>query len=172
MELTDKKALILVEQQYNDYELWYPYYRLLEAGAEVSLLGPEAGQVYSGKEGTKAKTDLSMHEAQAKDYQVLVIPGGYAPDHLRRHAELVQLVRSMHEQGKVIAAICHAGWMLASAKILPGRNVTSVPAIKDDLVHAGAKWADQEVVRDGNLITSRKPADLPAFMREVISALS
>ncbi len=172
MELTGKKALIMVEQQYNDYELWYPYYRLLEAGAEVSLLGPEAGQDYPGKEGTKAKTDLDMHKVQAKDYQVLIIPGGYAPDHLRRHAELVQLVRSMHEQGKVIAAICHAGWMLASAGILPGKNVTSVPAIKDDLVHAGAKWADQEVVRDGNLITSRKPADLPAFMREVISALS
>jgi protease I len=168
MELKGKKAIVLVEQMYNDYEFIYPLYRLREAGAETFVVGPEAGKKYPGKEGTSAKSDLAAKDVSPAEYSVLIIPGGYAPDHMRRHKAMVDLVKNMHEQGKIVAAICHAGWMLASAKILKGLKVTSFIAIKDDLVHAGANWVDEEVVIDKNLITSRTPDDLPAFMRAVI----
>jgi protease I len=168
MELKGKKAIVLVEQMYNDYEFIYPLYRLREAGAETFVVGPEAGKKHPGKEGTSAKSDLAAKDVSPAEYSVLIIPGGYAPDHMRRHKAMVDLVKNMHEQGKIVAAICHAGWMLASAKILKGLKVTSFIAIKDDLVHAGANWVDEEVVIDKNLITSRTPDDLPAFMRAVI----
>ena len=171
MELKGKKAIVLIEDMYNDYEFIYPYYRLLEAGAEVLVVGPEAGRVYHGKAGTTARSTASALEVQPADFAGLVIPGGYAPDMMRRHEAMVNLVREMDRQGKVVAAICHAGWMLASAKILKGRTVTSFFAIKDDLVHAGATWVDQEVVEDGRLITSRTPDDLPVFMRTVVRAM-
>ena len=171
MELKGKKAIVLIEDMYNDYEFIYPYYRLLEAGAEVLVVGPEAGQVYHGKAGTTAQSTASALEVEPGDFAGLVIPGGYAPDMMRRHEAMVNLVREMDSQGKVVAAICHAGWMLASAKILNGRTVTSFFAIKDDLVHAGATWVDQEVVEDGRLITSRTPDDLPVFMRTVVRAM-
>ncbi|MBC7354649.1 MAG: type 1 glutamine amidotransferase [Desulfomicrobiaceae bacterium] len=171
MELTGRKVMIFVEEMYNDYEYIYPYYRLLEAGAEVAVVGPAAGAKYTGKAGTTAVTTLAAAEAKAAEFAGLVIPGGYAPDMMRRHPAMVDLVRQMDAAGKVVAAICHAGWMLASAKILRGRTVTSFFAIRDDLEHAGATWIDQEVVQDGNLITSRTPADLPAFMRAVVAAL-
>lgn len=171
MELKDKKAIVLIEDMYNDYEFIYPYYRLLEAGAEVLVVGPVAGQVYHGKSGTTARSTASALEVEPADFAGLVIPGGYAPDMMRRHEAMVNLVREMDSQGKVVAAICHAGWMLASAKILTGRTVTSFFAIKDDLVHAGATWVDQEVVEDGRLITSRTPDDLPVFMRTVVRAM-
>jgi protease I len=169
MELKGKKAIVFIEQMYNDYEFIYPFYRLREAGAETYIVGPEAGKTYPGKEGTSARSDLAAKDVNPEEYSVLIIPGGYAPDHMRRHRAMVDLVRSIHEQGKIVAAICHAGWMLASAKILNGLKVTSFFAIKDDLEHAGATWVDEEVVKDNNLITSRTPDDLPAFMRAVIS---
>ncbi len=169
MELQGKKAMVFVEQMYNDYEFIYPYYRLREAGAETHVVAPRAGEIYPGKEGTSVKSDLGAEEVRADQYSVLIIPGGYAPDHMRRNKNMVQLVKSMHKQGKIVAAICHAGWMLASAGILKGAKVTSFIAIKDDLENAGADWIDQEVVIDGNLITSRTPDDLPAFMRSVIN---
>jgi len=169
MELKGKKAAILVESMFNDYELWYPFYRLKEAGAEVRLIGPEAEKVYAGKEGTKATSDLAAQGMDFQEYDLLVIPGGYAPDHMRRHEAMVSLVREMVQAGKVVAAICHAGWVLVSARVLKGRTVTSFFAIKDDMVNAGATWVDEEVVQDGNLITSRTPADLPAFMRTILT---
>ena len=172
MELKGKKAIVLIEDMYNDYEFIYPYYRLLEAGAEVLVVGPEAGRVYHGKAGTTARSTASALEVQPADFAGLVIPGGYAPDMMRRHEAMVNLVREMDSQGKVVAAICHAGWMLASAKILQGRTVTSFFAIKDDLVNAGATYVDEAVVVDGNLISSRTPADLPAFMPAIIAALA
>lgn len=171
MELKGKKAIVLIEDMYNDYEYIYPYYRLLEAGAEVQVVGPKAGQVYTGKAGTTAKSTAAAREVKVEEFAGVFIPGGYAPDIMRRHEAMVNLVREMDAQGKVVAAICHAGWMLASAKILKGRTVTSFFAIKDDLVHAGANWVDQEVVEDGRLITSRTPDDLPAFMRAVVRAI-
>jgi protease I len=172
MNLAGKKVFILVETIYNDLEFWYPYYRLKEAGAEVIVVGPMGGMVYNGKAGLPVKADAGMADVIAADCDGLIIPGGYAPDHMRRHPQMVQLVRDCVESGKIVAAICHAGWMLASADVLHGRTVTSFFAIKDDLVHAGATFVDQEVVVDGNIITSRTPDDLPPFMRAIISALA
>jgi deglycase len=172
MELTGKKIFILTETTYNDLEFWYPYYRLKEAGAEVIVVGPVGGMIYKGKAGLPVKTDVGMKDVSADECDGLVIPGGYAPDHMRRHPEMIQLVKNCVTSGKIVAAICHAGWMLASADILSGRTVTSFFAIKDDLIHAGANYVDREVVVDGNIITSRKPDDLPAFMKAIISALS
>jgi protease I len=171
MELQGKNVVIPVESLFNTFEFWYPYYRLKEAGADVTVVGSGSADTYTGKPGTEIKVDTSIEQVSADNYDGMVIPGGYAPDIMRRYPKMVQLVKDLFDGGKVVAAICHAGWMLASAKILPGKTVTSFFAIKDDLVHAGAEWVDQEVVVDGNLITSRTPDDLPAFMRAVIAAL-
>ncbi|MBC7098100.1 type 1 glutamine amidotransferase [Candidatus Bipolaricaulota bacterium] len=170
MGLEKKRVAVLVADLYQELEFWYPYLRLKEEGAEVVAVGPEAGE-YRSKLGYPAKADLSGKEALAQAFDAVVIPGGYAPDHMRRSPELVELVRRMAEQGKVVAAICHGGWMLASARVVEGKRVTSFYAIRDDLENAGATWVDEPVVRDGNLITSRVPSDLPAFLREIISAL-
>ncbi|MHB0958509.1 MAG: type 1 glutamine amidotransferase domain-containing protein [Pirellulaceae bacterium] len=172
MELQRKKVAILVEQLYEDLELWYPYYRLKEAGAEVVIVGPKARETYPSKHGYPAKSDQAADDVSAGDFDAVVIPGGYSPDHMRRSKAMVRLVRDMDAQGKTIAAICHGGWMLCSADVLKNRRVTSYSSIKDDVTHAGAQWVDEEVVEDGNLITSRQPADLPAFMRAVVQALS
>ena len=171
MELEGKKVVILVGEMFNDLEFWYPYYRLKEAGAGVIIVGSEKEKTYAGKSGTHVKSEAAAENVSVAKYDGIVIPGGYAPDHMRRHPAMVRLVRDFAEEGKLVAAICHAGWMLASAEILQGRTVTSFFAIKDDLVHAGANWVDQEVVKDGKIITSRNPDDLPAFMKTVISAL-
>ncbi|MBS3779322.1 MAG: type 1 glutamine amidotransferase [Desulfovermiculus sp.] len=171
MQLKGKKAMVMIEDMFNDYEFIYPYYRLLEAGLEVQVVGPEAGKSYAGKSGTTARSTLSASQADAGDFDVLVIPGGYAPDHMRRHKEMVDLVRAMVEKDKVVGAICHAGWMLASAEVLQGKKMTSFYAIKDDMVHAGADWVDQEVVVDKKLVTSRTPDDLPAFMRSILELM-
>ena len=173
MELpANKKIVILVEQTFNDQEFWYPYYRLKEAGADVLVVGSGSASSYTGKAGTQIKVDLDADGVDAEAVDGIVIPGGYAPDHMRRYPAMVKLVKDIFDARKVVAAICHAGWMLASAKILQGRTVTSFFAIKDDLIHAGAHWVDQEVVVDGRLITSRTPNDLPAFMKAVIKALT
>ena len=171
MELAGKKVIIPVEQMFNDLEFWYPYYRLKEAGAHVTVVGSGSAEHYIGKSGTTIKVDVSADQVKVSEFDGIVIPGGYAPDHMRRYPEMIALVKNLFEDRKTVATICHAGWMLASAKILEGRNVTSFFAIKDDLIHAGANWIDEEVVVDGNLITSRKPDDLPAFMKAVIAAL-
>jgi protease I len=171
MELKGKKVIVLVEQMYNDLEFWYPYYRLKEAGAEVVVVGSGSAEEYSGKAGLPCRPDSTADNISAADFNGIIIPGGYAPDHMRRHPSMVKLVKDLFDAGKVVAAICHAGWMLASAEIVSGQTVTSFFAIKDDLVHAGANWVDREVAVDGNLITSRTPDDLPAFMQAVIAAL-
>lgn len=137
----------------------------------MTVIAPRAGS-YASKHGAPAKADIAVSEARADRFDALVIPGGYAPDHMRRVPAMVAFLREMHDRGKVVAAICHAGWMLASAEIVNGRKVTGFFSIKDDLVHAGAEWLDREVVRDGNLITSRTPDDLPAFCRALIEALA
>ena len=171
MQLQGKKVAILVENMFNVFEFWYPYYRLKEAGAKVVVVGSGSAEVYTGKPATEVKADVSADQVSASDFDGMVIPGGYAPDIMRRYPKMVQLVKEMYEAGKVVAAVCHAGWMLASADILKGKTATSYFSIKDDMVHAGADWVDEEVVVDGNLITSRKPDDLPAFMRAIITAL-
>ena len=171
MELKGKKVVILIENLYNEFEYWYPYYRLKEAGAKVITVGT-GSKDYSSKVGIPAKADIDAKNISAADFDGMVIPGGYAPDVMRRHASMVKLVKEANDTGKIIAAICHAGWMLASADIVKGKRLTSYFSIKDDMVHAGANWVDQEVVIDGNLITSRTPDDLPAFMRAIIKALT
>ncbi|MDJ0783334.1 MAG: type 1 glutamine amidotransferase domain-containing protein [Desulfosarcinaceae bacterium] len=171
MELETKRVILLTENMFNDLEFWYPYYRLKEAGATVTVVGSTA-DAFTGKAGTQVTADAGAEAVSVNDYDALVIPGGYAPDLMRRHAAMVDLVRDTDTAGKPVAAICHAGWMLASAKILAGRRVTSFFAIKDDLIHAGAEWVDEAVVVDGNLITSRTPDDLPAFMRAIITVMA
>ena len=171
MELKGKRAAVLVEQLYQEMEVWYPVYRLRDAGCQVTLVGPEAGQTYPSKLGYPATSDRAARDVSADDFDLLVIPGGYAPDHMRRCSPMVRLVSAMAEQGKPVAAICHGPWMLCSTQALKGRKVTCFFAIKDDVINAGAKYVDAEVVRDGNIITSRKPDDLPAFMRTVIDAV-
>ncbi|MDR7521569.1 MAG: type 1 glutamine amidotransferase domain-containing protein [Armatimonadota bacterium] len=172
MDLTGTRVAVLVEELYEDLELWYPALRLREAGAEVKIVGPKAGETYKSKHGYPAKADVGMDEVSAVDFDALIIPGGYAPDRMRRHAAMLAFVRAMHEAGRPIAFICHAGWVPISAGIVRGRTVTSVSAIKDDLINAGARWVDQEVVVDGNFVTSRTPPDLPAFCRELVTLLA
>jgi protease I len=171
MRLKGKKVVLLTENLYQELELWVPYYRLKEEGAEVVVVGSGSNRTYTGKYGYPIEVDKEAKEIDISKFDGVVIPGGYAPDVMRRYPEMVRIVREAHQKGKVIAAICHAGWMLVSAGILKGKKVTCVSAIKDDLVNAGATYLDQEVVRDGNLITSRKPDDIPAFCRELIEAL-
>ena len=171
MELAGKKIVIPVENMFNTHEFWYPFYRLKEAGGEVVVMGSGSAETYAGKPGTEVTVDVNADQVSAADFDGIVIPGGYAPDLMRRYPKMVQLVKDFNETGKVVAAICHAGWMLASAEILQDKTVTSFFSIKDDLIHAGANWVDQEVVVDGNLITSRSPDDLPAFMRAIIEFL-
>jgi protease I len=170
-ELVGMRVAILAETQYEDLELWYPYYRLREAGADVFVVGSGSAETYQSKHGYPVTVDAEADTVTASQFDAVIIPGGYSPDHMRRYPGMVKLVREAHEQGKVVAAICHAGWMLASANILRGRTATSYRSIKDDMVNAGANWVDREVVRDGMLVTSRSPADLPAFMRTTIAAL-
>jgi protease I len=171
MLLKGKKVIILIEEMFNVFEFWYPFYRLKEEGAEVTVIGSGSAKVYTGKPGTQAKADASADQVASENFDGIIIPGGYAPDMMRRYPSMVKLVKDFFNADKPVAAICHAGWMLASAGILSGRKVTSFFAIKDDLINAGAKWVDQEVVVDGNLITSRTPDDLPAFMKAVIQLL-
>ncbi len=166
----NKRAAVLVEQQYQEMEVWYPVYRLREAGCKVTLVGPEAGKTYPSKLGYPAKSDKAAEEVSADDFDILVIPGGFAPDYLRRHTAVLRLVSTMAEQGKVVAAVCHGPWVLCSTQALKGRKATCFYAIKDDVVNAGARYVDAEVVRDGNLITSRKPDDLPAFLQAILEA--
>jgi len=170
-ELKSKRAAILVEQQYQEIEVWYPLYRLKEAGCQVTLVGPEAGKSYPSKLGYPAKSDKGAEDVRADDFDVVVIPGGFAPDFIRRAPAMIKLVAEMADKGKLLAAICHGPWVLCSTKALKGKKATCFFAIKDDVINAGANYVDEEVVRDGNLITSRKPDDLPAFMKAIFAAL-
>ncbi len=171
MKLSGRRVAVLVADLYQELEFWYPYLRLREEGATVVAVGPEKRE-YKSRLGYPAPAELPAAEAHAAQFDAVVIPGGYAPDYLRRSPALVSFVRDMAEAGKPVAAICHGGWMLCSARVVKGRRVTSVPAIRDDLENAGATWVDEEVVQDGNIITSRVPADLPAFLRAIVAALA
>ena len=169
--LMTKKILILVEQDFQDMEAMYPYYRLKEAGFDVKVAGSDA-KVYNGKHGYPIEADGKIEEFKAEDFAAVIIPGGWAPDYMRRNKAMVDFVREMNEKGKVVAAICHAASLLVSADVLKGKKMTCFVAVKDDAINAGADFVDEEVVVDGNLITSRTPDDLPAFCREIIKALS
>ena len=166
-----KHAAILVEDLYQVLEVWYPILRLKEEGIEVHTVGTGNKAMYGSKEGYPVKADYAVDAVKAKDYDAVIIPGGYAPDILRRFPKVIEFVRDINKQNKVVASICHGGWVLVSADIVKGKKVTSFFAIKDDLIAAGGRYVDEEVVVDKNLITSRKPEDLAAFVVEIIRQL-
>ena len=166
-----KKVAILVDESYQVLEVWYPFYRLREEGFEVVTVGNGTRDTFPSKEGYPCKVDRSINDVHAKDFDAVVIPGGWAPDFLRRYPKIVQFVKDLNAAGKVVASICHGGWMLVSADCVRGKKATSFMSVKDDMIAAGAKYVDAETVVDGNLITARKPDDLPAFVREIIRKL-
>lgn len=171
MSLEGKRVAVLAEDLYQELELWYPVLRLREAGAEVVIVGTGSSDTYTGKHGYPVNVDTSASDVGPEDFDALVIPGGYAPDRLRRYPAVNALAREVFHQGKIVAAICHGAWVLVSADVLRGRTATCFSGIKDDVINAGAHYVDREVVRDGNLITSREPDDLPAFLKEIVAGL-
>ncbi len=172
MRLKDKKVITVVDQDYNDLELWYPIFRLQEEGATVRIVGKEANKVYHGQSGIPAETDYAFTDINIDDYDGILVPGGWAPDKLRRYPEVLDFVRKLDQADKTIGQICHAGWVLVSADILKNRKVTSTPAIKDDMVNAGATWVDEETVVDGNIVSSRRPSDMPTYVKAYADRLA
>jgi len=171
MTLAGTRVAVLVEQKYEELEVWYPVYRLREAGAEVVLVGPEAGKVYPSKLGYPAKADVAAAAVTAAEFHAVVIPGGFSPDYIRRSDAMLKLVRDADAQKKPLAAICHGPWVLCSTQALKGRKATGYHSIRDDMVNAGATFVDQEVCVDGHVITSRKPDDLPAFVAALMGVI-
>lgn len=171
LPLSGKRILCFVGDIYEDLELWYPKLRLQEAGAEVVLAGPEAGQSYTGKNGYPCVSDAAISEMDSADFAGVICPGGFMPDKLRRDPKVLSLLSEFHAAGKLIAAICHGGWMPISAKVYNGVRVTGSPGIKDDLENAGAIWEDAAVVVDRHFVSSRKPDDLPDFCRGILQVL-
>lgn len=167
-----EKVALLVEEMYEDLELWYPLIRLKEAGFVPVIIGSGTKDVYLSKHGYPARSEVVADKASADDYIAVIIPGGFAPDHMRRHPPMIDFVKKMYSKQKLVASICHAGSLLVSANILKGKKATSFYSIKDDMMNAGARWFDEEVVVDGNLITSRNPEDLPAFMKAILEYLN
>lgn len=171
-KLTGKKILMFVDDVYEDLELWYPKLRMIEEGAIVIIIASEKGKTYNGKHGYPCKSDEAIDKINEKDFDALIIPGGFAPDKLRRIPKVLELTKSFQKSNKLIAHICHAGWIPISAGIIKGYKCTSTPGIKDDLINAGAKWLDKSVVIDRNMITSQGPNDLPNFCSAIINYLS
>ncbi len=169
--MTAKKAAIMVDEMYQVLEVWFPYYRFREAGLEVNLVAAEAEKEYHSKEGYPCVSEVAAGQADVGDYDCMVVPGGFAPDFMRRSVDVIKFANDMVKAGKIIAAICHGGWLLCSTEIYKGKKATSFMAIKDDIINAGAEYVDAECVVDGNLITSRMPDDLPAFCTAVLKAL-
>jgi protease I len=170
MPVTGKRVAILVEDLYQELEVWYPFFRLKEAGADVLVVGTNKKE-FKSKLGYPILADVIVERVSVNQFDALIIPGGYAPDILRRYDFVNNLVADIFKQGKLVASICHGPWVMCSAGILKGKKATCFFAIKDDVVNAGAKYSDAEVVVDGDLVTSRCPDDLPAFMRESIKIL-
>lgn len=166
------KIVSYVYNDFEDLEFWYPSYRLMEEGWTVDIVGEHPGVTYVGKYGVPATSTHGFDGLTARDYDGVLVPGGWAPDKLRRFPAVLDFIRAMDGRGAVIGQICHAGWVLISAGILSGRRVTSTPGIRDDITNAGASWIDEPVVVDGNLVSSRRPPDLPAYGRALIDTLA
>ncbi len=166
-----QKILLFVDDNYEDLELQYPKYRLIEAGKEVIVAGKSKEVTYKGKHGYPCKPDRSFDEVDVGDFNALIIPGGYAPDTLRMNPKVLEITRQFHSQKKLIAFICHAGWIPISAKVIKGIKCTSYEAIKDDMINAGANWVDEPVVIDQHFISSRFPADLPKFCQAILERM-
>lgn len=169
--VNNKKIIALVYDDFEDLELWYPILRLREAGIEVDIVGPEENMHYTGKYGVPAKSSKSFHTIDYKKYDGVLIPGGWAPDKLRRYKSVLAIVQYMDKHKRFIGQICHAGWVTISAGILKGINVTSTPGIKDDMKNAGAIWHDQPCITDGHIISSRRPPDLPEYTKAILDFL-
>ncbi|MBB6452337.1 protease I [Salirhabdus euzebyi] len=172
MRLQNKKVIQIVSDDFEDLELWYPVLRLREEGATVHIVGEEANKKYIGKYGVPVESEFSFQDISPNDYDAILVPGGWSPDKLRRYEEVLNMVKTMDEKQKPIGQICHAGWVLISANILRGKKVTSTPGIKDDMINAGATWLNEPVVVDGHIISSRRPPDLPDYMKAFIEVLS
>lgn len=170
--LSGKRVAIMVEEQYQDLEVWYPYYRLREEGAQAVFVGTGSAEEYKGKYGYPVKPDTTVATVSGGDFDAVVVPGGFAPDFFRRCPQAIEFIRQANDAGKVIAAICHGAWALISAGVVKGKRMTCFSAIKDDVVNAGGLYTDEAVVVDGTLVTSRKPDDLPQFTRRLVDALS
>jgi len=172
LRLKHKKVIALVDHEFEDLEHWYPVYRLREEGAQVDLVGPKANTVYKGKHGVPAETEFAFKDIQAKDYDAILVPGGWAPDKLRRYPEVITFIKEMDAAKKPIGQICHAGWVLISADILQDKTVTSTPGIKDDMTNAGANWVNEPVVTDGHIVSSQRPPDLPPYAKAFADLLA
>ncbi|NPA93177.1 MAG: type 1 glutamine amidotransferase [Chloroflexi bacterium] len=172
MQLKGKRVGVLVEEGFEDLEFWVPVMRLREEGADVVIIGTGRQDVFRGKHCLEARPDTTADQVHADDLDGLVVPGGWGPDKLRRYDAVLDLVRAMDAQGKIIASICHGGWVLASAGIVKGRKATGSRGIRDDMRNAGAIWVDEPAFRDGNLVWGRVVADIPAFCRELVTALA
>jgi protease I len=166
-----KRIAILVEDLFDDKELLYPYYRMLEEGFKVDLIGSEKNISYKSKHGLLMKSDFASKDISANDYDAVIIPGGFSPDYMRRTQKTVDFVKEMNTQGKLIAAICHGPWLMISSCDLSNRQLTGFHSVKVDIENAGATYLDQEVVLDGNFVTSRTPNDLPVFMKTILKEL-
>lgn len=171
-KLNGKKILFFIENLYEDLEVHYPRYRMIEEGARVVVAGPRAKEVYQSKHNYPCQADISFQEVRVDDYDALIIPGGYAPDKMRKYPKVMELVREFDQKKKLIAFICHAGWVPASSNVLQGVKCTSYLTIKQELIHAGAQWVDEPVVVDKHFISSRCPDDLPSFCSAIIAALT
>jgi protease I len=171
MELSGKKIAIMLDEQYQEMEVWYPYYRFIEAGATVDLIAPQARREYRSKLGYPCRSSYSAQEVRGDAYDAVVIPGGWCPDFMRRSEPMISFIRQCSAAGIILAAICHGGWMLCCTDALRDRRATSFVAIKHDMINAGAVWVDEPCVVDGNVITARKPDDLPDFCRAISEAL-
>lgn len=169
--LTGKQVLMFVGDIYEDLELWYPKLRLIEAGAEVVVAGPEAGKTYAGKNGYPCVSDAAIADVDTEDFDGLVVPGGFMPDKLRRDPRVLEIVQQIHNSEKLLAAVCHGGWIPISAGVYSGVRVTGSPGIKDDLINAGAIWEDAPVVIDRHFVSSRKPDDLPEFCLGILKVM-
>jgi len=170
--LYGKKIAILAEEDFEDSELIEPMRAMKNAGAKVLIVGSGSKETYRGKRGSvTVRVDATADKVKAEDFDAIIVPGGYAADRMRLHQSMVELVRKAYELGKVVAAICHGPQLLISAEIVRGHRVTSWPSLAVDLRNAGAEWVDAPVAQDGNIITSRKPADLPRFNKAIIEAL-
>lgn len=170
MLLKGKRILSIVSEDYDDLELFYPMLRLQEEGATVDVAAEKVGK-YKGKFGLTVEANLSFDEVDITKYDALLVPGGWAPDKLRRYDVVLDFVRYMNDNNRIIGMICHAGWVLSSADILKGRTVTSTPGIKHDLMHAGAHWVNEPAVVDANLVSGRRPPDLPMYLPLLIKAI-
>ncbi len=171
MSLAGVKIAALIEAEFEDLELLYPVMRFQEEGAQVTIIGTGSAETYKGKHGLPVTADTTADKVDAADFAAIIVPGGWAPDRLRRYESVLQFVRDFDSAGKTVGLVCHAGWVGASAGILRGRRIAGTRAIKDDVNNAGGEWVDVPAIRDGNLVTGRVVADIPAWTKELVAAV-